>query len=147
DRAHAARQGGGRNARGIPQARRDRQGELPGVEGAQRHDHTQRDAGLKDMTAPGSIVIKGSGHWLIPDDALTASPTNGAPLAGELRAGFSWTDVAYLISTIPTLLTRLLAVTTLPSRVTSTLRTMSPPPGIAQVWNFSVLGSKRTIVF
>src|SRR5450631_4338411 len=27
------------------------------------------------------------------------------------------------------------------------LRTMSPPPGIAQLWNFSVLGSKRTIVF
>src|ERR1700722_969119 len=27
------------------------------------------------------------------------------------------------------------------------LRTMSPPPGIAQVWNFSVPGSKRTMVF
>ena len=27
------------------------------------------------------------------------------------------------------------------------LRTMSPPPGMAQVWNFSVLGSKRTMVF
>src|ERR1700756_3882440 len=27
------------------------------------------------------------------------------------------------------------------------LRTMSPPPGIAQLWNFSVAGSKRTIVF
>jgi len=25
--------------------------------------------------------------------------------------------------------------------------TMSPPPGIAQLWNFSVVGSKRTIVF
>src|SRR6202521_6065462 len=31
--------------------------------------------------------------------------------------------------------------------MTSILRTMSPPPGIAHVWNFSVLGSKRTIVF
>src|ERR1700730_18438455 len=27
------------------------------------------------------------------------------------------------------------------------LRTMSPPPGIAHVWNFSAFGSKRTIVF
>src|SRR6478672_1990284 len=27
------------------------------------------------------------------------------------------------------------------------LRTMSPPPGIAQLWNFSVAGSNRTIVF
>src|SRR5262245_25786404 len=27
------------------------------------------------------------------------------------------------------------------------LRTMSPPPGIAQLWNFSVFGSNRTIVF
>jgi hypothetical protein len=44
-------------------------------------------------------------------------------------------------------LTRLFAVTGLPSRVTLMLRTMSPPPGIAQLWNFSVFGSKRTIVF
>ena len=27
------------------------------------------------------------------------------------------------------------------------LRTTPPPAGIAQVWNFSVLGSKRTSVF
>jgi hypothetical protein len=38
-------------------------------------------------------------------------------------------------------------MTGLPSGVTSMLRTMSPPPGIAHVWNFSVFGSKRTIVF
>src|SRR5262252_6955698 len=49
--------------------------------------------------------------------------------------------------TKPTWLLRLLAVTGFPSGVTSMLRTMSPPPGIAQVWNFSVLGSNRTIVF
>ena len=42
---------------------------------------------------------------------------------------------------------RLLAVTGLPSGVTSILRTMSPPPGMAQLWNFSVFGSKRTMVF
>src|SRR5205085_9865789 len=45
---------------------------------------------------------------------------------------------AYLISTSPTWLVRLLAVTGLPSGVTSMLRTMSPPPGMAQLWNFSV---------
>ncbi|HET7193327.1 MAG TPA: XRE family transcriptional regulator [Pseudolabrys sp.] len=38
-------------------------------------------------------------------------------------------------------------MTGLPSGVTSTLRTMSPPPGIAQLWNFSLAGSKRTMVF
>src|SRR6266849_2763736 len=43
--------------------------------------------------------------------------------------------------------TRLLASMKLPSRVTDVLRTMFPPPGIAQLWNFAVLGSKRTTVF
>ncbi len=38
-------------------------------------------------------------------------------------------------------------MTGLPSGVTSMLRTMSPPPGIAQLWNFSLAGSKRTMVF
>src|SRR5882672_6351687 len=46
-----------------------------------------------------------------------------------------------------TVLTRLLASTKLPSFVTSVLRTMLPPPGIVQLWNFSILGSKRTTVF
>ncbi len=44
-------------------------------------------------------------------------------------------------------MTRLLASTKSPSRVTEVLRTMLPPPGIAQLWNFAVLGSKRTTVF
>ena len=44
-------------------------------------------------------------------------------------------------------LTRLLASRKLPSRVTDVLRTMLPPPGIAQLWNVSVFGSKRTTVF
>src|SRR5437763_16087040 len=35
----------------------------------------------------------------------------------------------------------------LPSRVTEVLRTMLPPPGIAQLWNLPALGSKRTTVF
>ena len=34
--------------------------------------------------------------------------------------------------------TRLLASSQLPSRVTEVLRTMLPPPGIAQLWNFSL---------
>jgi hypothetical protein len=34
----------------------------------------------------------------------------------------------------------------LPSRVAIMLRTTPPPEGIAQVWNFSVFGSKRTRV-
>ena len=42
---------------------------------------------------------------------------------------------------------RLLASKKLPSRVTEVLRTMLPPPGIAQLWNFSLPGSKRTTVF
>src|SRR5258705_10110959 len=37
--------------------------------------------------------------------------------------------------------------TSLPSVVCIMLRTTPPPAGITQVWNFSVLGSKRTSVF
>src|ERR671936_2108446 len=55
--------------------------------------------------------------------------------------------VPSLISTSATRLTPLHARARLPSRVTDTLRTTPPPEGIAHVWNFSVLGSKRTIVF
>src|SRR2546429_9281164 len=51
------------------------------------------------------------------------------------------------IVTSLTVLTNLLASTKLLSGVTEVLRTMLPPPGIAQLWNFSVLGSKRTTVF
>src|SRR6266404_4954651 len=51
------------------------------------------------------------------------------------------------ILTKVTALTRLLASTKSPSRVTEVLRTMLPPPGMVQLWNFSVAGSKRTTVF
>src|SRR5207248_9104899 len=51
------------------------------------------------------------------------------------------------IRTSVTSLVKLFASTKLPSRVTSVLRTMLPPPGMVQVWNFSVFGSKRTTVF
>ncbi len=51
-----------------------------------------------------------------------------------------------LISTNPTRFTPLHASAMLPSRVTDMFRTTPPPEGIAQVWNFSGLGSKRTMV-
>src|SRR5439155_18175879 len=46
--------------------------------------------------------------------------------------------------TRPTLLTPLSAMARLPSGVDFILRTTPPPPGIAQLWNFSVLMSNRT---
>src|SRR5204862_6824677 len=56
--------------------------------------------------------------------------------------------VHYLaIFTSVTVLARLFASTKSPPFVTSVLRTMLPPPGMAQLWNFSVFGSKRTTVF
>src|ERR1700676_2171130 len=63
------------------------------------------------------------------------------------RLGLPRHPAHFLIVTSVTPLTRLLASSQLPSRVTEVLRTMLPPPGIAQLWNFSVLGSKRTTVF
>src|ERR1051326_7044637 len=51
-----------------------------------------------------------------------------------------------LISTIAMPLTPLHASHKLPSGVGIMLRTTPPPDGIVQVWNFSVLGSKRTTV-
>jgi hypothetical protein len=53
----------------------------------------------------------------------------------------------FLIVTNVTVFTKLFARTNLPSRVTEVLRTILPPPGIGQLWNFAVFGSKRTIVF
>src|SRR5215470_1600305 len=50
-------------------------------------------------------------------------------------------------STRATRLTPLSAIAILPSRNTLMLRTTPPPPGMIQLWNFSVFGSKRTIVF
>src|SRR5262245_47801592 len=64
----------------------------------------------------------------------------------RVSAALESNERAHFTSTSPTSLVRLLASTGFPSRVTSILRTMSPPPGMAQLWNFSVLGSKRTMV-
>src|SRR5262245_22722167 len=75
-----------------------------------------------------------------PRDHLAAARATAAKPAQVSRRHFA-------IFTSVTLLTRLLASTKLPSRVTSVLRTMLPPPGIAQLWNFSRFGSKRTTVF
>ena len=65
----------------------------------------------------------------------------------SIRISATDARIHFAILTRVTSLTRLLARTKLPSLVTSVLRTMLPPPGIAQLWNFSVLGSKRTTVF
>src|SRR5215470_17769322 len=57
-------------------------------------------------------------------------------------------DIVYFpISTSPTMLRALSAITIFPSRVVIIFRTTPPPAGIAQLWNFSVFGSKRTSVF
>src|SRR5262249_53550043 len=58
--------------------------------------------------------------------------------AGRHRVGAS------LISTSETAFTRLFASTKFPSLVTEVLRTMLPPPGMTQLWNFSLFGSNRT---
>src|SRR5262249_35016888 len=55
--------------------------------------------------------------------------------------------VHFEILTRVTALTKLLASTKSPSRVTEVFRTMLPPPGIVQLWNFAGFGSKRTTVF
>src|SRR5438876_885001 len=49
--------------------------------------------------------------------------------------------------TRPTLFTPLSAIARLPSGVDFILRTTPPPPGIVQLWNFSVLMSNRTRTF
>src|SRR5262249_24349098 len=77
------------------------------------------------------------------------------PIGEALRAGSRSSDrqrarrqpSPFAIRTSVTLFVRLLASTKLPSFVTSVLRTMLPPPGIAQLWNVSFFGSKRTTVF
>jgi hypothetical protein len=53
----------------------------------------------------------------------------------------------FMIITNARAFTKLFARTNLPSRVTEVLRTILPPPGIGQLWNFAVFGSKRTIMF
>src|SRR5260370_10916660 len=70
-----------------------------------------------------------------------------ARLLRALRCRQTGRPAHFFIVTNVIRFTRLLASKKLPSRVTDVLRTMFPPPGIAQLWNFSVLGSKRTTVF
>ena len=53
----------------------------------------------------------------------------------------------FFIVTSVTWFIKLFARTKLPSRVTEVFRTIFPPPGIGQVWNFSVLGSNLTTMF
>src|SRR5580692_6451612 len=65
----------------------------------------------------------------------------------ELPRAMPGRPIHFCMVTSVTLFTRLLASRKLPSGVTDVLRTMLPPPGIVQLWNFAVLGSKRTTVF
>src|SRR5207302_9577498 len=53
----------------------------------------------------------------------------------------------FFTSTSATLLMPVSAIARFPSFIAIMLRTTPPPDGIAQVWNFSVLGSNRTRVF
>src|SRR5689334_19295238 len=53
----------------------------------------------------------------------------------------------YLMDASATRLTPLHAIAMLPSRVVIMLRTTTPPDGMSQFWNFSVIGSNRTSVF
>ena len=85
--------------------------------------------GVQSVTAPASKSQKPSAHSLLHVCAVRSLCLH------------------HRISTKPTWLTRLLAVTTLPPAVTSMLRTMSPPPGNGQVWKLSVFGSNFTSVF
>src|SRR5882724_11304879 len=75
---------------------------------------------------------------------FTSAYDRGRALALVVLLG---SDAHFGILTSVTSLAKLLASTKLPSLVTEVLRTMFPPPGIAQLWNFAVLGSKRTTVF
>ena len=53
----------------------------------------------------------------------------------------------FFTSTTPILLTPLPAIQMLPFLSGIMWRTTPPPDGMTQLWNFSVLGSKRTMVF
>src|SRR6266702_2193294 len=76
---------------------------------------------------------------------FTASPSAPASPGDEIRL---YCDLTLLLSwTKATRFRPLQAITRLPSGVAIMLRTTPPPDGITQVWNFSVLGSKRTSVF
>src|SRR5438309_7396710 len=90
---------------------------------------------------------------------IETAPTVAVPIMVKttLRERFKLPSAARLFQTRDAIhllmvtnvmpLTRLLASRKFPSAVTEVFRTMLPPPGIAQLWNFSVLGSKRTTVF
>ena len=73
------------------------------------------------------------------DPSARSAPHSGSACCRLAQSLFIVTNVTSFF--------RLLASKKLPSRVTDVLRTMLPPPGIAQLWNFSVLGSNRTTVF
>src|SRR6516162_9418059 len=93
--------------------------------------------------APDFAVTRTEGCWA----RLLAGPVDWKSAASKTivaRGRAAWSH--FLIVTNVTAFTKLFARTNLPSRVTDVLRTILPPPGITQLWNFSVFGSKRTTV-
>src|SRR5712691_4294578 len=82
-----------------------------------------------------------------PEAKGAARDRAGVLAASHARGLYAYGSSHFDILTKVTALTRLLARTKLPSLVTDVLRTMLPPPGIAQLWNFVLPGSKRTTVF
>src|SRR2546425_10560408 len=121
--------------------RRSRQGDRPrqGLRRRRRQPRRSRQSRRTVCCAPRA----GGGRLGFAIGSLRGHPSAALTPTTICRDS----SLHFEIVTRVTALTRLLASTKLPSRVTEVLRTMFPPPGIAQLWNFSVLGSKRTTVF
>src|SRR5262249_399178 len=83
-----------------------------------------------------------------PDPFGDGTAGRVGPAVTACGAGDQRLATADPISTRAILLTPLSAITMfLPSSVVLMLRTTPPPPGMIQLWNFSVLRSKRTSTF
>src|SRR5580700_2234531 len=69
-------------------------------------------------------------------------------VGAEIRSYFAFIAILSPFTvTSATIFSPLSVRTSLPSAKCIMLRITPPPPGMSQVWNFSVLGSKRTNVF
>ena len=112
-------------------------------DGAEGFVGPQIDKSVWTLPSVAEALLQPSQH-----PVLTGGIAGSSGTGGEAR-GFSMVECVYFeIVTRATMLSALSAITMLlPSRVVIMLRTTPPPDGMAQVWNFSVLGSKRTSVF
>src|SRR5262245_45597448 len=113
-----------------------------------------RQGEWQDLIIPiaGSAIAGGSNsaqfNELAGKTADERQMTRGWPARGpRLAPGPAPKSAHRFTSTSATRLTPLHAITRFPSGVAIMWRTTPPPDGITQVWNFSVLGSKRTNVF